>query len=260
MRIYKANLENRMLDERTHVFDGIAQRLPAGEKGVAKIDHLVMGDKEVMESLAEHGAEYVYPGTYARLRINGELMMTDSPMEKRTNLDLVDHARGDVLIAGLGIGMVLSAVLKKPEVEHVTVVERYQDVIDLVEPHFRHEKLTVVGADIHQYHPTQSFDVIYFDIWPNSYEQHLPEMAELHDKFRPHLKPKGWMESWTRQKLLAKQREDKRFNRQLPKLLAKNYAKQGRERFLHKMEEMLGHPDIPEDSKEIVRAFLKEKK
>ena len=49
--------------------------------------------------------EYVPPGRYARLFVNGTMFMSDTPMERNTNYAVVRNAHGNVLIAGLGIGL-----------------------------------------------------------------------------------------------------------------------------------------------------------
>lgn len=45
-------------------------------------------------------------GTYVVLRQSGQVVMSNTPMEKRTNDEFVENAHGHVLIGGLGIGMV----------------------------------------------------------------------------------------------------------------------------------------------------------
>ena len=116
----------------------VADIVPPGEQGVAKIEHFEIGKKESeftsMRAAMGRPSEYVPEGKYVRLEVKRGLMMTDTRMEQLTNMAAVRAARGDVLIAGLGIGMVLIPILKKPEVKSVIVIEKYQDVIDLVMP------------------------------------------------------------------------------------------------------------------------------
>lgn len=46
-------------------------------------------------------------GKYVRLLHKNEVVMSDTNMEKRTNSKFVINAHGNVLIGGLGIGMIL---------------------------------------------------------------------------------------------------------------------------------------------------------
>ena len=132
--------------------------------------------------------------------------MSDTRYEQLTNTEVVRRAHGDVLIAGLGIGMILTRILDKPEVESVTVIEKYQDVIDLVEPHYRNPKLTVICADIYDWKPAKGtvFNCIYFDIWADQSTDCLVDMAKLHQRFKFFLDKrddKRWMDSWNRDEL-----------------------------------------------------------
>lgn len=140
--------------------------------------------------------------------------MSDTPMERRTNLDFVKNATGDVLVAGLGIGFALLPVLRKPDVRSLTVIELHQDVIDLVEPHLRTAaadgggKLTVLCSDIFDFKPAknQRWDVVYFDIWPDKCTDNLPDMTRLHRRFA--MRKRYWMGSWSHKELVVRLRRE----------------------------------------------------
>lgn len=197
--------------------------LPESKQGVASITHFTVDEAASMASCWRAVAtgrmdEAVAMGRYARLVVDGELMMTDTQMEKDSNLPFLQAAKGDVLVAGLGLGMILLPVLEKKEVKTVTVLEKYQDVIDLVLPNLPSQKLTVIQADVMNYKTTQMFDTIYFDIWPMRSRQNLEEMDFLHARFQGNLKPNGWMDSWYREQLLQRQREEDKMDRAFRKL------------------------------------------
>lgn len=199
----------------------VVRIVPEGIKGVATVDHF-----EVSEEASKRTAmrfwrdEYVPTGVYARLTVNGTLMMTDTEMEWRTCAAAVYAANGDVLLGGLGIGMVLAGILQKPEVRSVTVVEKYQDVIDLVEAPLRQnipeaQKLTIVCADILEWKPPkgQTWDTLYFDIWPNVCEDNLEDMTKLRRRFARRVNrenPKAWVGCWEEGKLRYYKRRDAR--------------------------------------------------
>ena len=130
-------------------------------------------------------------------------MMSDTQMERDSNKEVVERARGNVLIAGLGLGLVLKPILAKSSVETVLVIEKHKDVIALVAPAFKDdEKLTIMREDIYTWEPpARHFDTIYFDIWPNISTDNLKGIHRLHRRFKPALRAKGWMESWMREDL-----------------------------------------------------------
>ena len=132
-------------------------------------------------------------GEYIKLIVNGELMMSDTPMEKRTSIDFVSNAEGEVLICGLGIGLVILPLLESEKVKSITVIEKYQDVIDCVLPQIKgydsENKLNVICADCFDFTTDKRFDTIFIDIWPcvNS-DIYKEEMQPLKRKYKKFLK------------------------------------------------------------------------
>src|SRR5262245_19086014 len=193
------------------VFPRMAAILPEGECGGARIYHTTY-DEEAGRTASYVGDRYVPTpaGTYASLLVrtdsgHHECMMSDLAYERATCLEVVRRAHGDVLIAGLGLGMILHPILSQPDVRHVTVVEKYQDVVDLIAPTLpRTDALALITADIFEWRPPlgSRYDVILFDIWPDVAPTRLPEMARLHRRFPPYLNrrnPRRWMASWHRE-------------------------------------------------------------
>ena len=128
-------------------------------------------------------------GEYIRLLVNGELMMSNTPMEKRTSAEFVSNAEGDVLICGLGIGLVILPLLESEKVKSITVVEKYQDVIDIVLPQIKgydtENKLTVVCEDCFKFKTDNRFDTVFIDIWANiNSDIYKEEMKPLKRKYR----------------------------------------------------------------------------
>ena len=104
-------------------------------------------------------------------------IMQDSQAEYNEHQWLWDNATGDVLVGGLGIGMIHQALIDNPNVTSVTVVEIEQDVVDLVWEHCaKDESFTLVVADFETWNPPEgsSFDTVWADSWltDNSLKQH----------------------------------------------------------------------------------------
>lgn len=194
--------------------------IPEGESGIARVDHFEIGDEEirfsVLRSLFNNGRGVpLEKGIYARLMVGGRLMMSDTTEERSSNKEAVANACGDVLIAGLGLGMVLIPILEKEDVATVKVVEKFRDVIDLIGDKVKEavgdnaRKLTIVEGDIFSWKPPrgEKYDAIYFDIWPNIGSSNLKDMKKLHDKFRSRKRRGGWMESWNRKVIIKRQKD-----------------------------------------------------
>lgn len=135
-------------------------------------------------------------GEYIRLIVDGCLMMSDTPMEKRTSSNFMLNAKGDVLICGLGIGLVIMPLLNNKEIKSITVIEKYQDVIDCVLPQIKpydtEDKLNVICQDCFEFTTKEKYDTIFIDIWPfvNS-DIYKEEMLPLKRKYRKFLSEQG---------------------------------------------------------------------
>lgn len=175
--------------------------IPASEHGTAKVVHDSPDDLTRM--FARFDGQPLNAETYTRLFINGTLWMTDAEFECWTNQRVVDWAEGDVLIAGLGIGLVLRPMLGSAKVNSVTVIERSADVIALIGPYCQHPKLTIIEADAHTWEPPKkSYNLIYFDIWadvPN--EDNKEEIKMLKKRYRPALKRCGKTLAWCEERI-----------------------------------------------------------
>lgn len=152
---------------------------------------------------------YTPAGTYTGLKQGSTLWMSDTPDERCDHVEPVQRAKGTCLVGGLGIGLVVNAMLLKPEVERVIVVEIQKEVIHLVAPHyykkFGEERLDVIHADVLEWKPPRDvrFEVCWWDIWANICSDNLPEMTKLHRRFGRHAE---WQGSWSREMCLDARR------------------------------------------------------
>ena len=192
-------------------WQSMVEVLPEGTCGYASIKHVRVTPEDsartMVRALVTRGREgYVPEGRYAQLFVKQTLMMSDTPGERDSNDELLRNARGDILIAGLGMGTVLFPIFALPHVRTVTVVEKHTDVIQLIETPLREklqvgERLLIQQGDIFDWTPPRGarYDAIYFDIWPDICSSNLREMKQLHQKFRRRRRNGwSWMESWSR--------------------------------------------------------------
>jgi hypothetical protein len=232
------------------VFPRMADKIPEGSVGSARVTHFTVTRADssftaLRSVVTGRRAEIVSPGRYARLSIEDELVMTDeavrstggrgwcggaeapeggTTMERRTNRPLIEHARGHVLVGGLGLGMVVFGLLaKKPAIRSLVVLEVSPDVIALIQPHLPVDaRLTIVQVDVfgwdgwqdHAEHGWQGqgwrgrsprrglsrkgpqFDTIYFDIWPSIQASNIPSAELLRGLAAGRVARGGWMGDW----------------------------------------------------------------
>jgi hypothetical protein len=173
------------------------------------------GDNEVQREWAVSRA--IPPGHYVSLQRKAtefeledkpELLdtgyapvMSDTPTEIQEHGHCIALAEGRVLIHGLGLGVVVSALLAKPEVKHIDVVEIDPDVIALTGHYYDDPRVTIHrGSCLRQgWSPTVTWDYVWHDIWSHISTRNMdPETAEhgisydmLFDMFAPHTEAQG---------------------------------------------------------------------
>lgn len=189
--------------------------VPEMSNGKYLIRHIDVDEEEVKKAKLmsimsfEYGEFYDFePGTYVQLVRNpgerdGAIVMSDTPMERRTNRRILELAKGEVLIAGLGIGMILYPILQKPEVDRVTVVEIERDVTSMMYKTVVQwakdagKGLRIINDDIELFdHQEKKYDTIYFDIWDEISGDNWKQMKRLTKRFKYRRKPGGWMGAW----------------------------------------------------------------
>lgn len=165
----------------------IELNLNEGESGDWKVSTFSISYEQArnfnLRCIMNRNRRYIEPGVYYKLTYKGEVIMSNTPAEVNDHLPFIKKANGKVLIAGLGLGMVITELLKKPDVTKIVVVEKSTDVISLVSPSYTDKRVQIVNADIFEYKPTEHFDFAWFDIWESISAHSYEEMKKLHRKF-----------------------------------------------------------------------------
>lgn len=185
--------------------------VPEGKSGDWEITRFEVTEKEAQfHNLREamHGSRRtIKPGMYTRLTLCGYVVMSDTPAEiqdfsKPVRVAQQSHRSESrhVLINGLGLGVVLQAILDEPSVEHLTVIEKSANVITLVASHWKSrygDRLTIIHADAFEWKPPKGerYCVVWHDIWDDITSDNLPEMHRLHRKYGRRC---DWQGSWCR--------------------------------------------------------------
>lgn len=183
------------------------------EKGIAKIKLFEFKHKDDFmfnfRAARKDPMFIVRDGEYVQLSVKGQLMMSDTGMERISNKAFINNSKGHVLVAGLGIGLIIHNILSKEDVASITIIEKYQDVIDLIAPKFNDPRLKYICADIFEWKPEKGskYDTIYFDIWPEICTDNLNQITTLHNKFKSFKAKDGWMNSWMKEYLQNQKRK-----------------------------------------------------
>jgi len=192
--------------------------VPEGESGPWAVKRFTVSKEAAafgsLRAMISHSVRYMPEGTYTQLTCKGRgIVMSDTPDEMRDHYEPVRRARGNILINGLGLGMVLNACLLKPEVEHATVIEMEEDVIKLVGSYYLNkfgaERLTIIHASAFDFKPPRGsfYNIVWHDIWDDICTDNLPEMATLHRRYGRRC---DWQGSWSKETCKAYAKRENR--------------------------------------------------
>lgn len=207
--------------------DDMRCSIPEGVSGDWKVEQFEVdeGDAAMSAILAVCSSggrgRSVPEGTYTALKINGSIMMSDTPDELRDHFTPLYEARGVCLVTGLGLGCVVQGMLEKRDkegnlsVEKAIVIENSEDVIKLVGTYMKERyggRLEIRHEDALTYKAPrgEKYDVVWHDIWISICEDNLDEMATLHRKYGRRC---DWQESWQRHELKRLRAHSKRQRR-----------------------------------------------
>jgi hypothetical protein len=140
---------------------------------IVDIPEATSGDFEIKVENTDFVAFETEPlADYTFLYKDGDRIMQDTHKEYAEHQPLWDGATGDVLIGGLGLGMVHQKLIDNPNVTSVTVVEKYQDVIDLVwDACPKDSSFTLIHDDITTWKITGNYNYVWIDTWLNQPHQ-----------------------------------------------------------------------------------------
>lgn len=161
-------------------------------------------------------------GPYTRLEYRGNIfpdtVMSDTEGEKWAHENFVSIATGTVLINGLGLGVALNAVLLKPDVRCVYVIEKSPEVCALVGRQYQdrvsaglygEKGFVLINEDAFTFQPLkgEQFNVVWHDIWTDIVSDSLPGIARLKRKYAKRLVlPGKWQGAWMEHELRATER------------------------------------------------------
>lgn len=120
----------------------------------------------VIKEASSGTVDIVYQGDLFVLYNDGEQWMTYSKNDLviKQMYSSYDLAYGDVLVSGLGFGILALWLCTKPNVNSVTVIELSEDIIKLFkDSNSVPDKLKIVNQDIRKYNTDKEYDTLLLD-------------------------------------------------------------------------------------------------
>jgi hypothetical protein len=137
------------------------------------------------------------------LNKSNECIMSSNLFERLTNQNFINSAKGDVIIFGLGLGLILFPLLEDDEITSITVIDKSVDIIDNLGPIIKNydvnNKLTIINGDVFTYYQQLNetkFDVMYFDYWNFVDSTIYNDMETLKESYKNNINKTGQIMYW----------------------------------------------------------------
>ncbi len=136
--------------------------------------------------------------------IGHTLWMTDSMQERFMMWEAAKRSHGNVLCAGLGLGIFPQYAVSLPQIKSVLVVEKNLGNIQLIKntwkenPFENVEKISIIHSKIEDYitQSKEKFDTIFFDTWDALFLEYLPHCNFLTNLSLGNLNDNGEILHW----------------------------------------------------------------
>jgi hypothetical protein len=180
----------RLLEEQGRRFAPYRSKLQPAEAGLWKIERFTIGlDLQNLRMIRD--GRGCCPGEYTRLvHKRRGIMMSDTDAEIMDFLPFVNRVKGNVLVAGLGMGLVVQSLLAKPDITAIVVVEIDPDVIALTGSQIKDDRLQIIRGDIYKWMPGNGvlFDYAWYDIWDEICGDNAKLMKQIKRRLREHVR------------------------------------------------------------------------
>jgi len=134
---------------------------------------------------------------------SNECIMSSNLFERLTNQNFINSVKGDVIIFGLGLGLILFPLLEDEEINSITVIDNSIDIINTIGPIIKNydvnDKLTIINGDVFTYYQQLNdakFDVAYFDYWNIVDTTIQTDMETLKELYKNNIKETGQIMYW----------------------------------------------------------------
>jgi len=152
----------------------------------------------------------IKPGAYWKLMCGKAVVMSNTPAELydlKQFREMCRICRGRALLNGLGLGVALQMAVDCPRMKTITVIENSPDVIKLVKPAFKDERVEIIEADALEWEPPKGrhYEIVWHDIWNTIGVENLVEMKKLRRKYKD---ISTWQGYWAEYKVLEAAEEE----------------------------------------------------
>lgn len=134
---------------------------------------------------------------YHFLWINDELWMWDIPEEVEAYREIASQAKGEVLVAGYGLGIIQKALCSNTNINSLLTIEKFPEVIEKCRRIFGQIYGNHRIGDFYDFSPNEKFDCVIGDIWLDSQTpKYLDDYVRFKERAQTLLNKNGRVLAW----------------------------------------------------------------
>lgn len=135
------------------------------------------------------------------LEIDNYVWMSNTDDEYKDITRSVSIANGDCFVGGLGLGIIIRELLGNPLVSSIDIVEKNPDIIDVIGPLFKNERVNIINGDC-RYPTDKLYSFVYFDYWLEPTREIFDELTSVViPRFKKYLYKDGKIDYWLKPRL-----------------------------------------------------------
>lgn len=209
--------------QRQLIVDLMQVTVPEGKRDNVEVSRFEITQDQIRRAaIRDPHRAYTEPGMYTKLVVGGHLWMSDTYAERNDHREPIIQARrlevtdGRALVSGLGIGMVIQALLMTSTIAHVDVIEINSDVIALVGPHYQEmaerlgKTITIHEGDVFDrksmFGPKDHWHIAWHDVWLDLNVDNLEDMGRVARSYNRYA---DWSGFWGKDELIRMRKRDR---------------------------------------------------
>lgn len=121
-------------------------------------------------------------------------VMDDSETEFNLTKDFIDNAYGNILILGLGLGVVPLYLQNKNNIFKIDIIEIDLELINKIKEYLLlNNKINIINEDVYKFNTKEKYDCIWCDITQKYTDKTNFELTKIYKKF---LNKNGLIDYW----------------------------------------------------------------
>jgi len=130
------------------------------------------------------------------LYIDDKYWMCDVPEEVEAQREIASQARGEVLVAGYGLGIVQRLMSDNDRINSILTIEKHPEVLEECRKTYGRTYGRIIIEDFFNYQCEERYDCVIGDLWIDQSKKDLETFSQFKKKANTLIKNNGQILGW----------------------------------------------------------------